>query len=411
MSGLRPGPDPRVLPPLWEQAVEDWREHQRIERNAASTVSKRTKHVRHFATTCHHADPFAVTTVQLTAWLRAQSWEELTATAYRSSLRHFYAWATATGRTSSNPALYLSALNTGELSDVPRQSGSVGPLPAPIPPAWEAALRMFTREQRASGRSEQTIGLRNDHLSRLGRDLYPLEPFAVTFYDLVEWMAAHTWAVETRRSHRSTLRTFYAWAVEAGHVATDPAARLPKTGAGLPNPHPASETSVHFAILTATPRERTMVRLGAELGLRRVEVSRVHSRDLVEDGDAWSLLVHGKGARDRLLPLPHELATELRDLAPGWAFPSPQGGHLSAQHVGKLVSRLLPEGITMHALRHRFATRAHALERDVFAVQQLLGHASPETTRRYVAISNEQLRSTVQTLAATTTRLPHQVSQ
>jgi site-specific recombinase XerD len=411
VSGLRPGPDPQVLAPLWDLAVEDWREHQRIERNAADTIAKRTKHVRRFATTCNHADPFAVTTEQLTSWLRAQPWQATTATAHRSSLRHFYAWAAATGRTSANPALYLSAVNTSPTSDVARELGASGPLPEPVPPAWDTALRMFAREERASGRSEQTIGLRTAQLCRLARDLHPLEPFTVSFYDLVEWMAAHTWAVETRRSHRSTLRTFYAWALEAGHVTTDPAARLPKTGVGLPNPHPASETSVHFAILTATPRERLMVRLSAELGMRRVEVCRVHSRDLVDDDSGWSLLVHGKGARDRLLPLPYELAAELRDLPPGWAFPSDRGGHLSAPYVGKLVSRLLPEGITMHALRHRFATRAWALEHDVFTVQQLLGHASPETTRRYVAVSNQQLRSTVQTLATTTTRIPQQVSR
>ena len=56
----------------------------------------------------------------------------------------------------------------------------------------------------------------------------------------------------------------------------------------------------------------------------------------------------------------------------------------------------------MHALRHRFATRAYELDHDVFAVQRLLGHARPETTQRYVATTEDRLRSTVDRLAAWT---------
>jgi site-specific recombinase XerD len=392
------------MPPAWEQAVEDWRHDQQAEGRPASTIGKRTKHLRQFVATSGHRDPFAVTTADLVGWLSAQPWEANTATIFRSTFRAFYAWAVATGRAQDNPALYLSRVASGTQPAPLRVLGARGPLPDPVPTLWESALRLFIREQRASGNSAQTIALRVRHLARVGHALQPLGPFDVTFYDLVEWMAARIWAVETRRSYRSSLRVFYAWAVAAEHMVTDPAAKLPKTGVSKPNPHPASETAVYFAILTATPAERVMVRLAAEVGLRRAEVAKVHSRDLFEGTGGWSLLVHGKGAHDRLVPLPDELASELRNLPPGYVFPGQVNGHLSPRWVGKRVSRLLPEGVTTHALRHRFATRAYALEKDVFTVQQLLGHASPVTTRRYVAVDQEQLRSTVQTLAATTTR-------
>jgi site-specific recombinase XerD len=50
------------------------------------------------------------------------------------------------------------------------------------------------------------------------------------------------------------------------------------------------------------------------------------------------------------------------------------------------MSATLPDGITAHQLRHRFATAAYAHQRDLRAVQELLGHASPATTARYTAV-------------------------
>ena len=67
----------------------------------------------------------------------------------------------------------------------------------------------------------------------------------------------------------------------------------------------------------------------------------------------------------------------------------------SPRYVGKIASGLLPPGVTLHSLRHRFATRAYAADRDVFAVQQLLGHAQANTTQRYVKVPSSALRSTV----------------
>lgn len=54
----------------------------------------------------------------------------------------------------------------------------------------------------------------------------------------------------------------------------------------------------------------------------------------------------------------------------------------------------------MHQLRHRFATRAYSVDRDVFTVQELLGHASPATTRRYVLVPRSALRATVKAVAS-----------
>jgi integrase len=277
--------------------------------------------------------------------------------------------------------------------------GTTGPMALPIPVDWRGPIDAFTQWLAAAGKSAETLRLRRVHLERLARDLRPLGPFDVTTLDLLGWMQAQNWAIETRRANRGTLRTFYKWAAQGGLMDHNPADALPVVRPAPPRPRPATEIQLGEALASAGARERLMVRLAAEVGLRRAEVAGLHSRDLAETPCGWEITVHGKGGRTRVLPLPDGLASQLRALEPGWVFPSPNGGHLTPAYVAKKVSDLLPPGVTMHALRHRFATEVYNLDRDVFAVQELLGHSSPVTTRRYVKVADGTLRSSVQRLA------------
>ena len=146
-------------------------------------------------------------------------------------------------------------------------------------------------------------------------------PWTVDGAQLVSWCGRQDWAVETRRARRATFRAFWSWAHAAGHVATDPSAELPSVKAALPTPRPAPEIAYREALLRARPRERVILRLAAEAGLRRAEVARVHSRDLVDDLDGSSLVVTGKGGKQRVVPLTATLAAELRARPRGYAFP------------------------------------------------------------------------------------------
>lgn len=231
---------------------------------------------------------------------------------------------------------------------------------------------------------------------RIGAD-----PAEVTGDDLAEYAGAQDWARETRRGRRATFRKFWGWGLTAGHLSVDASAALPRVRAGVANPRPCPDQAYRHALMQARPRERLMLRLSAEMGLRRAEVARIHGRDIEDDLGGWSLVVHGKGAKDRTVPLPAGLARELIDTCRrGFAFPGNDAGHLSPRWVGKLITRLLPEFVTMHALRHRFASRAWREGIDVFVIQSILGHASPETTRRYVAMPRTAERAAIDRLAA-----------
>lgn len=268
--------------------------------------------------------------------------------------------------------------------------------PSHIAPAWLIAIEAWKIFAYQQNWATDTIATRLQHLHRDARRLPP-DPWSITGLQLRDWFERQRWAQETKRGHRSTLRSFYSWGQREGHIDVSPALSLPRVKPAPPNPRPTPEAFYVNALAVATVRERLMLRLGGEYGLRRGEVAQVWpERDLFEDLLGWSLRVHGKGGKIRELPLSNLMTAELQSLGAGWALPGDFNGHLSPRWVGTLVSRLLPDGWTMHSLRHRFADRTYEIERDLAVVQELLGHASIATTRLYIPVRKDRLRATVE---------------
>lgn len=253
--------------------------------------------------------------------------------------------------------------------------------------AWETWLR-------AAGRPQSTIGLRTYHVRRVMSEIRT-DPWSLTTEQLLTYLAGQGWAAETRRAYRGSLRSFYAWAQATGRRADSPAHLLPPVKVPRRLPRPTPDAYYREALIVADERQRLMIHLAAICGLRRGEIAKARREDVVPDLVGHSLRVLGKGGHERLVPLPRSLARQLQEMPPGWFFPSPAGGHLTPHHVGKLVSRCLPEGWTTHTLRHRCATVAYAAKHDLRAVQELLGHAKPETTAIYTQVPQDAVRDAV----------------
>lgn len=264
---------------------------------------------------------------------------------------------------------------------------------------WVHAVEAWSTAMRAAGRAETSIGTRAGWVLRIGRRL-GCGPWEVTPAQLVDELGRRGWARETRRSRWASLRGFYRWAHEAGRTPVDLGAGLPAVRPAPAQPRPAPDTAYMAALAAADARTALILRLGAECGLRRAEIACVHSRDLTADLLGWSLIVVGKGGRQRLVPLSDGLAATIRARGDGWLFPGSEHGHLSPRWVGRLATRVLPDGLTVHTLRHRAATRAYDATGDLLAVQQLLGHASPVTTQRYVAVERVRVRAAAAAAAA-----------
>lgn len=159
-------------------------------------------------------------------------------------------------------------------------------------------------------------------------------------------------------------------------------------------------------LLDATPpgRDRVLLQVAYGCGLRLDEL--LHLR--VTDIDSARMVIHvrhGKGAKDRLVPLSLRLLQELRSYwlkyrPRTWLFPGkkPDGTMTSSnvqRHLGRVLKRVgLTKHCSMHTLRHSYAT--HLLEAgvDVLTLKALMGHSSLQTTARYLHISTHRLHQT-----------------
>lgn len=213
----------------------------------------------------------------------------------------------------------------------------------------------------------------------------------------------------------ASIRGWFAYLVEEGHVAANPSARLKSGRRGRTLPKPISEeemTRLIDSIPSSTPvdrRDRALLELLYGTGARVSEVVGIGLEDL--DFDEELILLTGKGSKQRLVPMGSVLAGALREyLGPGGrgSFPeakrgsrlflNTRGGSLSRQGIDLVIDkRAMATGIerariSAHVFRHSCATHMLAHGADIRVVQELLGHASISTTQIYTAVAMTSLK-------------------
>lgn len=149
-------------------------------------------------------------------------------------------------------------------------------------------------------------------------------------------------------------------------------------------------------------RDRALLLLAVQTGLRVSELVGLNCEDLVLCNEASYVRCHGKGRKERLTPLRKQTTTVLRDWVreregrPGEPFfPNSRGGrlsrdgveHLLAKHVATASTQcpsLQTKHVSPHVLRHSAAMDLlqHGVDRSVIALW--LGHESVQTTEVYI---------------------------
>jgi integrase/recombinase XerD len=149
-------------------------------------------------------------------------------------------------------------------------------------------------------------------------------------------------------------------------------------------------------------KHRTSLALIYACGLRRNELLNLRISDI--DSQRRVLIVReGKGLKDRLVPIPEGMLKMLREYykeyKPGfWLFEGATKGErytatsLRQAFMKGLKSTGIARNLTLHSLRHSYAT--HLLENgtDLRLIQVLLGHKSSRTTEIYTHVSTKDIR-------------------
>ena len=221
-------------------------------------------------------------------------------------------------------------------------------------------------------------------------------------------MASWRVAPETRGFRLSTLSGFMRWAVTTGLRHDDPTELIPRPKVRRYLPRPISTPDLLKGLQLADPRMRALLACGALAGLRCMEMAGLHGDDVRDDLPEPTIYVaDGKGGRQRSVPAPQMLLDCLA------AYRLPKGHRpiflqalhdapMSASDMSGTISRYFTSiGVraTAHQLRHWYATNIYAASRDLRLVQELLGHAHPQTTAIYTAVDMGLAAPVVDTLA------------
>jgi integrase/recombinase XerD len=156
-------------------------------------------------------------------------------------------------------------------------------------------------------------------------------------------------------------------------------------------------------------RDRSILELLYATGCRASELSCMRLADV--HLDEGYCLCHGKGDKQRLVPLGKTAAKVVREylaeerpqlaarasLSPEWLILSRRGLRLRREAIWELVKKYAaragaPPDIGPHTLRHSFATHLLAGGADLRRVQEMLGHASISTTQIYTHVDHTRLK-------------------
>ena len=269
--------------------------------------------------------------------------------------------------------------------------------------AYSNDLRAFAKSAGEADSWQSDANVATKHLASLSRPPRTLKP-------------------SSHRRKAASIRAFYRFCFGEGLIERDVASLLdlPRASRQLPDTLDVNEVE---ALLEAPDpetangiRERALLELLYSCGLRVSEALNLDVDD-VSVGSA-TVRVIGKGDRERRLPIGEVAIDALRrytdevrpalvakvkvPTAAKWArggplFLTDRGERLGRMAAWRMIQRAATVGgvnahVTPHTLRHSFAT--HLLEggADLRVVQELLGHASINTTQLYTHLTGERIR-------------------
>lgn len=299
-----------------------------------------------------------------------------------------------------------------------------------LPPDVEEYLRHLTKERDVSPNTATAYQ----------RDLEAFVEFLGGYYGIDAWswegvdrlamrgflghLARRGVGKRTIARTLSGVRSFYRWMHRNEMVENNPARAVgaPKLDKYLPGYLDRQQIDLLFQMAEARTMEGAYVdvrnlailELFYSTGMRLSELQGLSRGDI--DLVSQQVKVRGKGRKERIIPVGDHAVLALRNFEArrdellgqlsgrverSAYFLARTGRRMGVRMVQKVVSAFLEQidedaGLSVHSLRHTFATHLLDAGADLRAVQELLGHASISTTQIYTHTSVERLKQVYQ---------------
>ena len=278
----------------------------------------------------------------------------------------------------------------------------------------QKAVIQFLQSLRERNASPNTMLAYGKDLAEFVKYIGPIEKPAELDHVRIRGFLSHLYERGLGKTsvarHLAAVRSLYKWLAREGKVKQNPASLVstPKLPKKLPRVPTIEEVNnVLDGELPETAafveRDKTILELLYGCGLRNSELIGINLDDI-----HWSnetILVRGKGRKERMVPLGDTAAEAIRDylikrkeLLAAKKRTTPallvnlRGQRLTTRSVGRIVKHIavskgLSPDVHPHTLRHAFGT--HLLEEgaDLRAIQEMLGHERLSTTQRYTQLS------------------------
>lgn len=272
--------------------------------------------------------------------------------------------------------------------------------------AQKDKIKQFNYWLKSKRYSESTIGTYIDSIQTFLRYYATKNLSEITNEDLIifnnEYILANNYSASYQNQIVNAVKLFFR-SVENKQLQPELIHR-PKTQKLLPNVLSKEEIKL---ILNAhgNIKHKAMLSLIYSCGLRRSELLNLTLND-IDSKRGLIIIRQAKGRKDRIAPLSEKILNLLREYyiaykPTKWLFEGQdKSRHYDEASLQKVLKQSLEKAkiskpVTLHWLRHSYAT--HLLENgtDLRYIQEILGHSSSRTTEIYTHVSNKSLQKIV----------------
>ena len=236
-----------------------------------------------------------------------------------------------------------------------------------------------------------------------GKPIDELEESDIIDY-LSNLITKHRFSFSSQNQAISAIKLYY----EIIHCREISSGDVPRPKKSRKLPEILSKEEVEKILNSITnPKHKLLISLYYACGLRASEALKIKTMDI--DFDRRLLFIKsGKGKKDRIVPFPLRLEESIRQQVRyrqgmEYLFKGQNGGQYSCRSAQAILKRAclkagIHKHITLHTLRHSFATHLLEAGTDLRIIQELLGHSSSKTTEIYTHVSTRYLSQVISPL-------------